>query len=729
MTVLSVLAPSQGTTAHLGTIAKALEDDNPEAFFAAFVKEPELAVEALTGDETWPKKQAAIVEALAAAADKKARDAIKLLIPAIVPGRFAGARRLAAECLGRQVVMHDFDAVCAETFDDACERIRAQLPDRFLAIHTTATERNEDGSWRLRAVEVLDREATLEEWERKVKPHMQAAGADKQTLDIARLLYVPVRTAGYSSKVYEGPRTKLEGLVGAPVAATTTTTTTSAAAVAAPAHRRNAAAAMLGAAWPSEDRHTAQRALAGGLCHDGWHEADAVDFVCAVCRAAGDEDRPKREKTVRDTYKAHAEGRPYQGWTALKGCVDGVVVDAARGALDRNADGIQALAELIRPKPADTPASDALPAQTEEHFSSRIKRGKDWGEPYVRPPYLLEGLIPFETVATFFAEGGSVKSWTAFALAISVASGAPWLDQVPVAQGKVLILDYEDGWAEFRRRKEILLKKNPDLDLSSLEYLYCGPNIADRSLWVWLETQNYTLIVIDALSSAMPSDADENDQRFSDGIKAAGRFVSATRCNVVNVHHANKSGGIRGSSSIRDQSDVVFQFVPVSETDNIKRMRMECNKPGPQKRPAPVNIELNDHGLTSFKDEANDAVRNAFTEVNMQAAIRLALAGGPVSNIDTIRSATKKKQNVVEHALKEMVQTGEVVRLGKQGYALDSDEYRTRRVLEQIDSGKAFATITEISKHAFVEPLFVDALRLKGVICQSADGRWMRINK
>lgn len=134
---------------------------------------------------------------------------------------------------------------------------------------------------------------------------------------------------------------------------------------------RTAAVAMLGAAWPSEGRHGAQLALAGALCRDRWPEADAVDFLCGVCRTAGNEDRPKREKTVRDTYKAHAQGRHIQGWTALEAHVGAPVVAGARATLDPNADGIQALAELVGAKQAKGQTQETAPSPNAPKRRSR----------------------------------------------------------------------------------------------------------------------------------------------------------------------------------------------------------------------------------------------------------------------------------------------------------------------------------------------------------------------
>lgn len=488
--------------------------------------------------------------------------------------------------------------------------------------------------------------------------------------------------------------------------------------------RRDAAASMLGSAWPSEGRHGAQLALAGALCRDGWPEADALEFVCAVCRAAGNEERPKREKTVRDTYKAHAEGRNIQGWTSLGSYVDGVVLDAARRTLDPNADGLRQFEQLI-----NKPARDIVPPPPVD-VEDKDELGVQWGgwdKPQQPPVYLLQGLIPEAKVITFFAEGGSVKTWSALSLAVAVATGEPWLGTYPVKQGRALVLDYEDGSYEFHRRVRYLTGGR---DIPELGYRYGGPQIDNLEYWVelaeYVQKHEIALVIFDSISASMPGDADENSSAFAKGVKFAGRFTE-TGCTVVFIHHANKSGGIRGHGAVRDQSDVVFKFVHVSETDNVKRMRMECDKPGPQKRPLPVNVELTDAGLFTFKDDVNEAGRNAFSEVDLEAAIRLALASGPLPTLDAVRKAVGKNKNQAEEAVRAMIKAGTVVKLDDVGYALESDSHRRQRVLAQLDSGRIFATAGELAKQAQVTTRLVDSMRLDGLICCSAEGRWMRV--
>jgi hypothetical protein len=382
------------------------------------------------------------------------------------------------------------------------------------------------------------------------------------------------------------------------------------------------------------------------------------------------------------------------------------------------------LLDLFEPPPKPEPDPNAEAPKDPDDL------GECWGgwDKQLEPPvYLLEGLIPEAKVVTFYAEGGSVKTWTALALAIAVATGKPWLGQYPVKKGKALYLDYEDGPYEFRRRVRML---NGGEDAPDLGYLYSGPQIDKPEFWLKLarnvERKGITLVVADSLGASMPGNADENTTGFAEGVKYAGRFTE-TGCTVNFVHHANKSGGIRGTSAIRDQSDVVFRFEPVSETDDVKRMRMVCDKPGPQKKPAPVNIELSDEGLGTFKDEAQEAGRNAVGEPDIRRAILLALSSGPIGNLAGFaKSINKRKQTVID-VLEALEGEGEVVNIKSDGvgqgmgWQVDDQQKRIARVFALLNSDRAYSAPSELARAAYVSTEFVKDLMSKKWIGVSAD--------
>ncbi len=400
----------------------------------------------------------------------------------------------------------------------------------------------------------------------------------------------------------------------------------------------------------------------------------------------------------------------------------------------RKADGAKTSSERPRviPLPEDLnfrvePKQEFIPDfatfRTEEPETDDTPKGSmgetwgGWGKRVPPPVYLVEGLIPEHKVVTFFAEGGSVKTWSALALAIAVASGEPWLGKYRVKRGKVLYLDYEDGPYEVSRRVHLL---SGGQDVPDLGYLYGGPQLDEPvKLWATLAQkavdEGISLVVADSLGAGMPGNADENTTAFAAGMKIAGRFTEAG-CGVLFVHHANKSGGMRGTSAARDQSDVVFKFEPVSETDSVKRMRMICDKPGPQRKPKPVNVELTDKGLTTFEDEAADEGRNATTPIDVEGAIRLALANGPLLNRDKVRDAVGRDTTEVTTALRALVDARAIVKVDGVGYMLDDAEAREARVLACVVGFSGRETAAVLGKRSYTSTRLVEDMARREVI-------------
>lgn len=480
-------------------------------------------------------------------------------------------------------------------------------------------------------------------------------------------------------------------------------------------------------------RHELSLALAGALVSEDAPfeiaQEEVPAFVLLVCQAAGFGDsETKWGNAVRTVHRKRA-GEPVQGFRSLRALFPGVarVVNPLWGPVDYESfrAGLQlASGAVAGPLTGSAVPSSALVLPSNQEVLTTNLQGPvshpasnlqviwgRWNEPLPELPYLVAGLIPEGKVIMFFAEGGSVKTWAAFALGISVATGAPWLGQYLVRQGRVLFLDYEDGRYEFQRRRGLLMGTEAP-DVPELGYLYSGAKLHEIDTWTELSKLGLKLLVIDSLSAAAPSNLDENSREFIESVRLAGIFTEATGCTVLFVHHANKNGGVRGYSGIRDQADIVFRFEPVTESESgVKRMRMICDKPGPQKKPPPVNVELSDRGLGTFEDEASEA-----SEVKLKdprAAILLRLKDGPKTTLDEFKGVRRERLSA---EIKALTDEGHLVKIEKgglfePGYQLDDDARRLERVHRVVEGAYARSQKTvEQSAHvpmSFVRRLFV----------------------
>lgn len=491
------------------------------------------------------------------------------------------------------------------------------------------------------------------------------------------------------------------------------------------------AAAMRDACPEPGHRHELSLRLAGALVSDALpfkveHEAVPA-FVYRVCAEAGFGTLAQKWTNAVHTVSKKRAGGTIAGLTSLRDEFPAVATALEPPPFDEFDDPVPDVEDDER-RPASSPVEsvDAGPK------GLPIVWGH-WNEPIDPPVYLLEGLIPEGKVVCMFAEGGSVKSWTAFSLCIAVADGVPWLGKYAVIQGKALYIDFEDGPYEMRRRRNMLADSPLD-DVENLGYLYAKAKLLDPKTWRELGALGLRVIVIDSLSAATPTDVDENSKEAVEVLRLAGLFTEAmaangTPCTVVFIHHANKSGGMRGFSGLRDQCDVVFRFEAVSEHDDgTKRMRMVCDKPGPQRKPTPVNVELSDDGLTTFDDEGFSASTQDNDEDGIQARILLTLETEAISSKKKLHKRVGGNYKTFEIELGELMAKKKVVHVDDI-YQLEDHQRRLDRVLVLLKQDGLFRSHAELAKAARVKTEFVESMARQGLIFGSAEGRLMVVKK
>src|SRR5262249_43352705 len=156
------------------------------------------------------------------------------------------------------------------------------------------------------------------------------------------------------------------------------------------------------------------------------------------------------------------------------------------------------------------------------------------------PEYLVDRLIPIDTVGMFVAHGSSLKTWTMLSLASAVATGRPWLGKFVTRKGRVLIADYESGLYELRRRMNILEKGVrvaglgawPVPKQATFQEQFC-----ERLAQVAEREEGLSLVCIDSLPAGAVG-VDENDTAAATPLKMASRFSEEYNCSVLFVHHS-----------------------------------------------------------------------------------------------------------------------------------------------------------------------------------------------
>ena len=187
------------------------------------------------------------------------------------------------------------------------------------------------------------------------------------------------------------------------------------------------------------------------------------------------------------------------------------------------------------------------------------------------PVFLLDRHIPEKSVGFLYGDPGTGKSFIALDWALHVAFARPdWFgDPIRNKEDGCVIYIAGEGASGFKSRVAAWQHRRgigPDqkgrfgLIHQSVDFM----SVEDiKRLVATLRRvvrSPVSMIVVDTVSRAMPG-ADENLQKeMTLFVKACDVVRDAFDCAVVGVHHAGKSGDMRGSTVLRGAGDYVFKL-------------------------------------------------------------------------------------------------------------------------------------------------------------------------
>lgn len=391
-------------------------------------------------------------------------------------------------------------------------------------------------------------------------------------------------------------------------------------------------------------------------------------------------------------------------------------------------------AALLAPKPIME-----IPTTRKKRPDNELIWGQ-WDVALEPPKYLVDQLIPMETVGMFVAMGSSLKTWCALDIARCIARGEPWLGRYLTRPGRVLFLDFESGLYELRRRMRLLDRGATSTTALGAWSYPPGQRIDDPQLWLALsahavpEAGGLALVVIDSLAAGAPG-TDENDARADAALQLGARFTEATGAGVLVIHHARKDDGgderkiVRGSTALFAACDWIYKFENVEETPEYRRMTMSCIKPCMGPKPAPVRLQLaNDTGLTWFEDEGRIKLEGGgISDEDIDTAIELALDTRALGSMKDIAKALGRDEKRVTDRVRSLEGKGRVLKapsLG--GYVLNTPERQRSRVLVALDDQDRWSSTRLLAHKACVRPEVVESMISGGEIVRSAEGRYWR---
>lgn len=193
-----------------------------------------------------------------------------------------------------------------------------------------------------------------------------------------------------------------------------------------------------------------------------------------------------------------------------------------------------------------------------------------------RPPleYLVEDLITTASLSIIYGAAGSLKSMLVADLAMSVASGTPWLPAGPnnlgcsprqCVQVPVLWVDFDNGSRRTKERVEALARAR-GLDPETTPFYFVSMPTpwldasnegAMQALTELIEEHNIGLVVFDNLGT-VSGGKDENSAEMIQVLGNFRRLVEDTYAAVIIIHHERKhsNGNARAGERLRGFSGI-----------------------------------------------------------------------------------------------------------------------------------------------------------------------------
>lgn len=156
-------------------------------------------------------------------------------------------------------------------------------------------------------------------------------------------------------------------------------------------------------------------------------------------------------------------------------------------------------------------------------------------------PPIIEGLLREREVGSVVGAAKTSKTWFSLALALSVASGDPFLGMA-THRRRVLYLDYELKPGTFRKRMSLLAPEKPDgFFYQCLRGERRLPSVEEIAALV--EAENFGLVVVDSLyRTGWLAEENNNDSTPRD-LAPLHDFTRRCAASLLCVDHTAKGGG------------------------------------------------------------------------------------------------------------------------------------------------------------------------------------------
>ena len=172
--------------------------------------------------------------------------------------------------------------------------------------------------------------------------------------------------------------------------------------------------------------------------------------------------------------------------------------------------------------------------------------------------WLIAGIVPLGSVTLLAAQGGSGKTCLLYNWALHVALGTPWSGRRCI-KGKSLLISADEPLTDTAEKLSVIGYQDAGLQPGDISFWETWRFSNMQQLEDYIRKERPSLVMIDSLTACLAGmNVDLAKSSAGDAIYGLRDMANAYRCSIVILHHLNKSGGLRDSTSFVDNvSEVV----------------------------------------------------------------------------------------------------------------------------------------------------------------------------
>jgi hypothetical protein len=172
--------------------------------------------------------------------------------------------------------------------------------------------------------------------------------------------------------------------------------------------------------------------------------------------------------------------------------------------------------------------------------------------------WLIAGIVPVGSVMLLAAAGGTGKTTLLYNWALHVALGSPWSGRRCI-KGRCLLISADEPLVDTAEKLSVIGYRDAGLQSGDISFWETWRFAHMKQLEDYIRKERPSLVMIDSLTACLAGmNVDLAKSSAGDAIYGLRDMANTYRCSIVILHHLNKSGGLRDSTSFVDNvSEVV----------------------------------------------------------------------------------------------------------------------------------------------------------------------------